>query len=160
MTQITFESIGMIRSPHKNIQGMPIQPASARGVPGKVEVDPRFQPGLQDVAGFSHLILLYHFHRVEELRLRVVPFLDDRERGVFSTRAPMRPNPIGLSVVRLRRVEGNVLYVLDIDVLDRTPLLDIKPFVPAFDGADKVTIGWIEQARQEIEGKRSDDRFL
>jgi len=159
LEQFTYESIGLIHSPHKNVEGMPIQPASARGVPGTVEIDPRFQPGLKDVEGFSHLILIYHFHQVSEVRLHVVPFLDEKERGVFSTRAPMRPNPIGMSVVRLDRVEENLLYVKDIDVLDHTPLLDFKPFVPDFDGAEEVKIGWLEGARGEIGEKRSDDRF-
>lgn len=159
LTRFTYQSIGTIHSPHENIKGMPIQPASARGISGTVEVDPRFQPGLKDLTGFSHLILMYHFHRVDEVRLHVVPFLDNQKRGVFSTRAPMRPNPIGLSVVRLVRVERNVLHVKDIDVLDGTPLLDIKPYVPEFDGAEEVNIGWIEGAKEEIDKKRSDDRF-
>jgi tRNA-Thr(GGU) m(6)t(6)A37 methyltransferase TsaA len=112
---------------------MPIQPAGACGVRGTVEVFPEFCGGLDDLGGFSRIILVYFFHRSHGYALRVVPFLDDRERGVFATRAPRRPNPIGLSVVRLVAVQGCRLVIEDVDVLDGTPVLDIKPYVPSID---------------------------
>lgn len=154
-----FKPIGVIRTPFTEQAGMPIQPAGARGVPGRVEVDPQYVDGLKDLDGFSHLILLYHFHQGEGYRLQVVPFLDDQPRGVFATRAPRRPNPIGLSVVRLLAVQDNVLQVENVDMLDGTPLLDIKPHVPEFDAAEKVCIGWVGEARLKAEEKPSDGRF-
>ena len=138
---------------------MPIQPAGATSVKGSVEVLSAFQDGLQDLGGFSHIILLYLFHRSRGFELKVVPFLDTTLRGVFATRAPKRPNPIGLSVVQLERIEGGVLYVEGIDVLDGTPLLDIKPYVPDFDAQVEARTGWLEQASKKAKGKRSDERF-
>jgi len=138
---------------------MPIQPAGAAGVQGTVEVWPEFVEGLKDLEGFSHIILLYHFHRAREVRLTVVPFMDSEPHGVFATRAPKRPNPIGLSVVRLIRVERNVLYIENVDILDGTPLLDIKPYVPEFDPLPVERVGWLERAQGKVQSKRSDDRF-
>ena len=156
-TELTLEPIGVIHSPFEEVAGMPIQPGRARGVEGSVEVDAAYEEGLQDLDGFSHIILLYHFHRSEGYRLRVVPFLDTEPRGLFATRAPRRPNPLGLSVVRLDRIEGRTLSILDVDVLDGTPLLDIKPFVPDFDAPGEARIGWIAQARKG--DVHADDRF-
>ena len=156
---ITYRPIGIIHSPFTDIAGMPIQPRGAAGVPGSVEVRPEFTAGLQDLAGFSHVILLYHFHRVQEARLTVTPFLDAQPRGVFATRAPQRPNPIGLSIVKLLGIEGNILHIENVDILDGTPLLDIKPYVPEFDQYPAERIGWLEQARGRVQGQRSDDRF-
>ena len=145
MSDITFRQIGTIYSPYTNTTAMPIQPRGALGVTGRVEVLPEFAEGLKDVSGFSHIYLIYHFHIAPGMRLYVVPFLDSAERGVFATRAPTRPNPLGLSVVRLREVCGNVLLVENLDVLDGTPLLDIKPYVPAFDHWDVESTGWLAQ---------------
>ncbi len=156
---ITFEPIGVIHSPFTKLEGMPIQPAWAAGVKGAVEVFPEYADGLKDLDGFSHIVLLYHFHRSKGHRLRVVPFMDAVERGLFATRAPKRPNAIGLSVVRLRKVEGRVLHIENVDILDGTPLLDIKPYVPAFDKATRVRTGWLEKARKTVTRKRSDQRF-
>ena len=156
---ITYRPIGIIHSPFTDIAGMPIQPRGAAGVRGSVEVRPEFAAGLQDLAGFSHVILLYHFHRVREARLTVTPFLDAQPRGVFATRAPQRPNPIGLSIVKLLGIEGNILHIENVDILDGTPLLDIKPYVPEFDQYPAERIGWLEQARGRVQGQRSDDRF-
>lgn len=138
---------------------MPIQPAGATSVKGQVEVLSAYQDGLQDLDGFSHIILLYLFHRSRGFELKVVPFLDTTSRGVFATRAPKRPNPIGLSVVQLERIEGRILHVQGIDVLDGTPLLDIKPYVPEFDVQVEVRTGWLEQANKKAQDKRSDGRF-
>ncbi|NOZ28000.1 MAG: tRNA (N6-threonylcarbamoyladenosine(37)-N6)-methyltransferase TrmO [Chloroflexi bacterium] len=157
--EIRYRPIGVVRSPFKDIAGMPIQPAGAAGVQGTVEVWPEFVEGLKDLEGFSHIILLYHFHRAREVRLTVVPFMDSEPHGVFATRAPKRPNPIGLSVVRLIRVERNVLYIENVDILDGTPLLDIKPYVPEFDPLPVERVGWLERAQGKVQSKRSDDRF-
>ena len=154
-----FTPIGTIRSPFTNPEGMPIQPAGATGVKGSVEVLSAYEDGLQDLDGFSHIILLYQFHRSRGFKLKVVPFMDTVLRGVFATRAPKRPNPIGLSVVRLERIEGRVLHVEGVDILDGTPLLDIKPYVPDFDGQAEVRTGWLEQAKKKAQDKRSDGRF-
>jgi tRNA-Thr(GGU) m(6)t(6)A37 methyltransferase TsaA len=124
-----------------------------------VEVFPEFAAGLQDLEGFSHIYLLYYLHKVRQSRLIVTPFLDNQPRGVFATRAPSRPNPIGLSLVELVRVEENLLIIQGIDVLDETPLLDIKPYVPEFEGTEDVRIGWLAQARGRIRDQRADDRF-
>jgi tRNA-Thr(GGU) m(6)t(6)A37 methyltransferase TsaA len=151
--------IGTIHSPYTEPQGMPIQTSGGAGVRGTVEVFEDFRRGLEDLDGFSHILLLYQFHRHRGYRLRVVPFMDTRPRGLFATRAPRRPNPIGLSLVRLRRIEGPVLHVEDLDILDGTPLLDIKPFVPEFDTRTGARTGWIEKARGGAAKLRSDDRF-
>ena len=155
-----FHPIGIIHTPFKDIKGMPIQPPGAAGIRGTVELKPKFAEGLKDLDGFSHIILIYHFHRVQESKLTVVPFLDPRPHGVFATRAPKRPNPIGLSVVRLLRVERNTLHIENVDILDGTPLLDIKPYVPEFDHHPTTRVGWLEQAKGKVQNKRSDDRFL
>ena len=125
-----YQPIGIIHTPFSRPEGMPIQPAGAVGITGSVEVLEQFRPGLKDLDGFSHIILLYQFHRSQGFSLEIVPFLDSKPRGVFATRAPKRPNPIGLSVVHLLRIEHNILYIENVDILDRTPLLDIKPYIP------------------------------
>jgi tRNA-Thr(GGU) m(6)t(6)A37 methyltransferase TsaA len=159
MNDIIFRRIGTIYSPYMTTADMPIQPRGAIGVAGRVEVFPEFSEGLADVAGFSHIYLLYHFHMVAEARLRVVPFLDAERRGVFATRAPARPNPLGLSVVRLREVRGDILLVENIDVLDGTPLLDIKPYVPVFDHWEVESTGWLAEKGFLARTMRADDRF-
>jgi tRNA-Thr(GGU) m(6)t(6)A37 methyltransferase TsaA len=151
--------IGVIRSPFTEPVDMPIQPPGAAGIKGTVEVLAEYAGGLKDLDGFSHIILLYHFDRTTGFALQVVPFLDTRSRGVFSTRAPRRPNPLGLSVVRLERIVDNVLHVDGVDILDGTPLLDIKPYVPAFDGPRDCRVGWLEDAGETVRDRRSDDRF-
>ncbi len=156
---IEYHQIGTIRSPFKDLEGMPIQPTGARGVKGSIEVDPEFKEGLKDLDGFSYIILLYHFHRSEGYSLSVKPFLDDETRGLFSTRAPKRPNPIGLSIVRVIEVRENTIYIQDVDVLDGTPLLDIKPYVPEFDKRDDCEIGWLDGRSKNVVDKRSDKRF-
>ena len=160
MTQsIQYHAIGLIHTPFEDIEGMPIQPAGAAGVRGTVEVFPEFEAGLADIDGFSHVILLYHLHRVQHAQLTVIPFMDTQPHGVFATRAPKRPNPIGLSVVKLVRVEKTTLVVENVDMLDGTPLLDIKPYVPAFDDQSDVRVGWLETTEDRVRRKRSDDRF-
>jgi len=156
---IELKPIGIIHSPFKDLNGMPIQPAAAAGVKGIVEVFEAYRAGLKDLEGFSHIILLYHFHRSQGFNLNVVPFMDSEPRGLFSTRAPKRPNPIGLSVVRLDKIEGGMLYIQNVDILDGTPLLDIKPYVPEFDAQVEVRTGWLHAARKTVSDRKSDDRF-
>jgi tRNA-Thr(GGU) m(6)t(6)A37 methyltransferase TsaA len=135
--------IGRIHTPFQRKSDTPIQPFRSEAV-GRVEVFEEYAEGLSDTEGFSHLILLYSFHMSKGYQLRVKPFLDDQSRGLFATRYPARPNQIGLSVVKLLRREGNILFTEGIDVLDQTPLLDIKPYVPDFAPKGKIRIGWLE----------------
>lgn len=157
--KIKYKPIGIIHSPFTELNNMPIQPAGAAGVEGTVEVFPQYDDGLKDLDGFSHLILLYHLHRSKDFKLHVVPFLDSISRGVFATRAPKRPNPIGLSVIKLQKIQGSILYVENVDILDGTPLLDIKPYIPDFDEQAEVRAGWLEETRKEVSKKKSDKRF-
>jgi tRNA-Thr(GGU) m(6)t(6)A37 methyltransferase TsaA len=159
MNEITYRPIGIIHSPFNEPNGMPIQPSGAEGAEGWVELFPEFAPGLKDVDGFSHLVLLYHFHLSEGYALEVVPFMDDTLRGVFATRAPKRPNPIGLSVVRLVGIQGSRLHVKDLDIVDGTPLLDIKPFVSEIDNRETTASGWLSDKAKGFRTKRSDERF-
>lgn len=156
---ITYEPIGIVHSPFTEPAGIPIQPAAGAEIEGTVEVFEPFRDGLADLDGFSHIVLLCHLHRSDGYRLRVVPYLDTVERGLFATRAPRRPNAIGLSVVRLERIEDGVLHIRGVDLIDGTPLLDIKPYVPPFDDPNDVRIGWLEAFKTRIPGHRSDERF-
>ena len=160
MTGITFKPIGTIYSPFKEPQGTPIQAAASREAKGWIDLLPEYQEGLEDLEGFSHLILLYQFHLSPGFSLRVKPFLDDQPRGVFATRAPARPNPIGFSVVRLERVAGTRLYIREVDLVDGTPLLDIKPYVPQFDCREEAKSGWLEKNLEKLNQARDDGRFL
>ena len=155
-----ISQIGTIHSPFTSLEGMPIQPVGASGVKGTIEILEDYADGLKDLDGFSHIILLYLFHRSRGFKLRVLPYMDTTLRGVFATRAPKRPNPIGLSVVRLEKIEGRVLNIDGVDILDGTPLLDIKPYVPDFDPQGEVRTGWLEKADKSAPGERSDDRFI
>ena len=159
MDEFEYRPIGIIHSPHKTPEGTPIQPTGARDVEGSIEVFPEYAAGLADLAGFSHIILLYHFHLSKKFSLKVKPFLDNQKRGLFATRAPSRPNPIGLSVVRLMGITEGNLRVQDVDVIDGTPLLDIKPYVPEFDVREVDQIGWIGLKTGKIEGVVDDGRF-
>ena len=158
---IAMRPIGIIHSPFTTLEGMPIQPGGAREVLGQVVLDPDLAPALADVDGFSHVYLLYCFHQSIGYKTTVTPYLDDTPRGLFATRAPKRPNPIGLSVVEVVAVAGNVLTVRGIDVLDGTPLFDIKPYAPAFDApAGAVRSGWLDGRKDAVAKTRSDDRFV
>ena len=140
MGDIKYDPIGIIPSPYNEIEGMPIQPCAATGVRGTIEINPEYAGGLKDLDGFSHIILIYHLHASKGFSLEVIPFLDDPPKGVFATRAPQRPNPIGLSIVKLIEVRGNILHIENVDILDNTPLLDIKPYVSQFD--DRIRLKW------------------
>jgi len=155
---ITLAAIGIIRSPFKEPTGMPIQPVFAEGTEGFVEVLPQYADGLRDLDGFERLWLLYSFHRAPPGPLRVVPFRDTTERGVFATRVPCRPNAIGLSCVRLLSVAGNILTICGVDILDGTPLFDIKPYVPKFDAFPNSRAGWCDQSPPSTR-THADDRF-
>jgi tRNA-Thr(GGU) m(6)t(6)A37 methyltransferase TsaA len=160
MTTFEFTSIGTIHSPHKSLSDMPIQPTGARDAIGYIDIDPKYAAGLQNIEGFSHIILLYAFHQSNGFSLKVTPFMDDTERGLFATRAPRRPNPIGFSVVELLGRAGNRLDICGVDVLSGTPLLDVKPYVPRFDAPDATRCGWLDDKAALSESLRSDDRFV
>ncbi len=157
--KIKYRAIGVIHSPFKNIEGMPIQPVGAQDVTGTVEVFPEFSAGLNDLDGFSHIILLYHFHQSRGFNLLVIPFMDTISRGLFATRSPKRPNPIGLSVAKLIRRENSILHVQNLDILDGTPLLDIKPYIPDIDQYPAERIGWLAQAKGSACQTKADNRF-
>jgi tRNA-Thr(GGU) m(6)t(6)A37 methyltransferase TsaA len=158
-SMIQFRPIGLIRTPFPDVEGMPIQPGASARATGLVELIPCLADGLQDIEQFSHLTLVWYMHRAGEESLRVVPFLDDQPHGIFATRAPARPNPIGISVVRLVSVDGARLHVEDLDMVDGTPLLDIKPYVPAFDNRSPARIGWYDGRLDHLVNTTSDRRF-
>lgn len=154
---IEYRYIGVIWSEHRKQEDTPIQPAYAEDSPGRVEVFPEYAPGLLDIEGFSHIYLLYHFHHAEPPQLIVRPFLQDEDHGVFATRAPCRPNGIGLSIVRLLRREKNILHVGGADMLNGTPLLDIKPYTAKFDNIETTCNGWqdfVDDPTANLRGKR------
>jgi tRNA-Thr(GGU) m(6)t(6)A37 methyltransferase TsaA len=154
MEKIVYQPIGVIRSKFLQKEGMPIQAALSKSA-GRVEILPEYQSGLKDLDGFSHIILVYHFHLSKGYSLLSKPFLDNEEHGVFAIRAPKRPNPIGISIVRLEKIDKNILYVKGLDVIDRTLLLDIKPYVPRFDVMADAKDGWLKGNRSH----GSDGRF-
>jgi len=157
--QITYSPIGTIHSPFTDIFGMPIQPTGARAVRGTVEISEEYAEGLADLEGFSRIILIYAFHKCASCQLTVTPFLDTTTHGIFATRAPCRPNAIGISIVRLVAVNGCELIIEDVDVLDGTPLLDIKPYVPLFDCYPDEKSGWLTGCKDTVVLKKSDRRF-
>lgn len=156
---ITYRPIGCIRTPFRELAGMPIQPPGARGIAGTVVMDEAYREGLKGLEEFSHIFLLYHFHLCEGYALQVKPFLGDAEQGIFACRSPKRPNPIGLSVVRLIRIDGLTLHIEDVDMVDGTPLLEIKPYVPIFDAAADAKTGWLSEKAVHVFKARSDGRF-
>jgi tRNA-Thr(GGU) m(6)t(6)A37 methyltransferase TsaA len=156
---INYLSIGTIHSPFYELSNMPIQPFSEFSASGTVEILPEFSTGLIDLEGFSHILLIYHLHESHRIALTVTPFLDSKPHGVFATRAPNRPNPIGISVVKLVKVVGNILHVENLDILDGTPLLDIKPYVPEFDSPTEINLGWLETVKGNARSMHSDKRF-
>lgn len=159
MDEVVYKPIGIIESPYASREGMPIQAAGGEGVRGRIRLFAEYVQGLQDLDGFSHLILIYHFHLTRETQLVVTPFLDTMPRGVFATRSPNHPNPIGLSIVRLLEVIGNILEIEDLDIVNGTPLLDIKPYVPLFDHRQPERLGWLAKAGEGARRTRSDKRF-
>ena len=159
MNEIRYKSIGIIHTPFKEAKGTPIQPTASVDNEGKVEIFPEFSDGLQDLENFSHIFLIYHFHLSKKASLKLKPFMDDNEHGIFAIRAPSRPNPIGISVVRLSKIENNILYIKDVDIIDGTPLLDIKPYVPEFDIRKVTKNGWLERNVYKLGKTKDDERF-
>jgi tRNA-Thr(GGU) m(6)t(6)A37 methyltransferase TsaA len=155
MIPVTYGPIGIIHTPFKEKAATPIQGNYDPDSIGEVEVFPQYGEGLKNIAGFSHLILIYHFHLAEGCSLVTSPFLDDEGKGIFSIRHFNRPNPIGISVVRLDQVNGNILTIGEVDIIDGTPLLDIKPYIPDFDIRREVRKGWYEHARNRTEYERN-----
>ena len=160
LDSILFTPIGIVHSPFKTREGMPIQSAAARDVAGTIELYEPYADGLKDLDGFSHIFVIYHFHLSKDYNLHVIPFMDTEYRGLFSTRAPRRPNPIGLSILRLEKVEGHILHVLDVDILDSTPLLDIKPYVTKIDVRVTQKEGWLSDKVEKLENTCADSRFV
>jgi len=159
MNEIKYTPIGTIHSQFRESKGTPIQSSVAKDIHGTVEVFPEYADGLRDLEGFSHIILLFHFHLAGKSSLKVKPYLDNEVRGIFSTRAPCRPNPIGISIVRLIGIEDTILQIQDVDIIDGAPLLDIKPYVPAFDVRDTVKIGWLQKNIHKLSMSKDDGRF-
>lgn len=158
---IRYTPIGTIHSPFREPNGVPIQSATARDVEGSVEIFPQYIGGLKDISGFSHLILIYHFHLACRGKLQVRPYLERRRKhGIFSTRSPARPNSIGISTVRLEGIRGKRLRIRDVDVVDGTPILDIKPYVPNFDYRRADKIGWYSGKLEKLRYTKADNRFL
>jgi tRNA-Thr(GGU) m(6)t(6)A37 methyltransferase TsaA len=157
--EVSYHPIGIIHSPFKKHKGTPIQPKAGKNKEGTVELFKEYSEGLKDLNEFSHIILIYHLHLAGDPALHVKPYLENQYRGIFATRAPVRPNSIGLSVVRLEKVEGNMLHIKDLDIIDGTPLLDIKPYVPEFDRQEKIKIGWLERYIENFPDTRDEGRF-
>ena len=161
--KITIEQIGTIHSPFCKLENMPVQPKGARDTIATIEIKEEFVRGLKDLDGFNFIYLIYYFHKVKKHKLEVLPFNEKSgtKRGVFSTRTPMHPNSLGLSVVELLGVEGNIVTIKGVDILDGTPLIDIKPYIENFDKVDLVpTSGWMKASLEEVSRKKSDDRFV
>jgi tRNA-Thr(GGU) m(6)t(6)A37 methyltransferase TsaA len=155
--KLVLDPIGWIETPFREPAGTPIQPSRARGALGKVRLYPGFHAGLKDIEGFERIWLVYWFHAAPAANLLVTPFLDTVERGVFATRAPARPSPVGISAVRLLAVSGGVLEVADVDIVDGAPLLDVKPYVPEFDCYPSSKAGWFDETNSRR--RLADERF-
>lgn len=158
--QITIKPIGIIHTPYTDIFQMPIQPFAAEGIKGFIELFPEYREGLTDLDGFSHITLLYHFHKTQGYQLKVTPFMDDVERGIFACKAPKRPNAIGLSTVKLIGIEDTIIHIEMVDMLNGTPLIDIKPFFHGYDNRLDAVSGWLDKkGRIPVEKMKSDERF-
>jgi tRNA-Thr(GGU) m(6)t(6)A37 methyltransferase TsaA len=143
--EIEYKPIGVIHTRFTDTKSAPIQGVFAKNAKGEVELFPEYTEGLKDLEGFSHIILIYHFHLSKRYSLVSMPFLEDEQHGIFSIRHFNRPNPIGMSVIKIDKVRGNILEISEVDIIDGTPLLDIKPFVPLFDNRDNAKGGWTER---------------
>ena len=156
---VTIKPIGIIHTPYNRIEDMPIQPKGASEVEGYILLDEDYIEGLKDLEGFSHIYLIYSFHQAKRTEMLVTPFMDIEKRGVFATRSPLRPNHIGISIVELKKVEGHKIFIEGVDMLDGTPLLDIKPYIEKFDRVKGSRSGWLQASDEQISKKRSDNRF-
>jgi len=152
--KIIFHPIGVIHSPHKVMSKTPIQPVFCSDIKGTVVLDAEYADGLKDLQGFSHIYLFYYFHQSQKTCLRLKPYLSDQEHGIFATRAPHRPNKLGMSVVRLMKIEDTILHVKDIDILDGTPLFDIKPYIQRFDSRENIRSGWQDTIPDDVASVR------
>jgi len=160
MDEIKYHPIGVVHSPFKEPKGTPIQPTAALGIKATVEIYHEYEEGLQDLESFSHIIIIYHFHLSKHYNLKVKPYMDNKLHGVFATRSPSRPNPIGLSVVRLISIEKNILNIQNIEIIEGTPVLDIKPYIPEFTTNEKIKIGWLENNIHKLSQSKDDGRFI
>lgn len=160
MTSITYQPIGIIHSKFKEPKGTPIQPAAGKNITAEVEVFPQYIEGLEDLGDFSHIMLLFHFHFSKSFSLKVKPYMDTNFHGVFATRAPSRPNSIGISIVRLIKIKENILHIKDVDIVDGTPLLDIKPYVPEFAATETIKTGWLNENVHKLDTSKDDGRFV
>jgi len=158
MSNVQYRPVGIVHSPFKSGEGSPRQAVGAEGSRGTIEVDPDLVEGLADLDGFSHVLVIFHMHRVTDGRLTAHPPWDDKPHGVFATCSPYRPNPIGVSVVRLDRVEGNVLQISNLDMLDGSPVLDLKPYVPDLFPRDELRVGWLEGKVRGMTRSRTGER--
>ena len=158
MQTITYTPIGVVHSPFAMLAGMPIQTVAAAGVAATIELEPSYAAGLADIDQFSYVLVISHLHLMQGYALEVTPFMDTQTHGVFATRSPRRPNPIGLSIVRLIRVEGATLHIEEVDLVDGTPVLDIKPYVPQLDDRVAERIGWFAEHVHKVYEVRADDR--
>jgi tRNA-Thr(GGU) m(6)t(6)A37 methyltransferase TsaA len=157
MDKVVFQPVGIIHTPFTEPQGTPISTIAGRGIKGTVEIFNEFVDGLKDIEGFSHLFLIYYMNRVSKKGLTGIPFMDDKPHGVFAMRSPLRPNHIGVSIVRLMAVHENILDIEDLDILDNTPLLDIKPYIPEMD--DECRTGWFKGKIYKMQNTRDDGRY-
>lgn len=159
MQKIVYKPIGVIHSGYKQIEGVPIQGALSRNSKGKVEVFPEYKAGLKGLEEFSHIILLYHFHLAKGYSLLSKPFLENEKHGIFAIRAPKRPNPIGFSTVKLEKIVENILHISEVDIVDGTMLLDIKPYVSKFDVRIGTKDGWLAETLEGVKEHKSDNRY-
>jgi len=160
MQQITYKPIGIIHSPFLTLNNIPIQNVGATEEIATIEIFPEFVDGLKDLEGFSHIILLYHLHLVQNSALIVKPFMDTMPRGIFATRSPIRPNPIGFTIVKLVGINNNLLTIKHFDMLNNTPLLDMKPYISTIDEIKDSKSGWLTGKIQNFETTKSDSRFI
>ncbi len=159
MENYQYKPVGIIHSKYKKKEGVPIQGVLSKDSKGWIEIFPEYKDGLIDLDVFSHIFLIYQFHLSKGYSLLTKPFLEDKEHGIFATRAPKRPNPIGISIVKLEKIEENKLYIDEVDIIDGTPLLDIKPFIPEFDSRENTNVGWIGSKLKNKDRHISDNRF-
>ena len=158
--QVVLNILGKIKTPWHTLENMPIQPTGAKGVKGVIELSPEYYSGIKEIENFSHIILIYELHLVTDPQLEVIPFMDTTSKGIFATRSPKRPNKIGISIVEIERVENNKIYILDVDMINDSPILDIKPFFEDFDNRFNTKKGWLATKNNiDKEHFKSDNRF-
>jgi len=155
-----LEPIGLIHTPYTQLKQMPIQAKGAADTNATLEIDALYQEGLKDLEGFSHIYIFYHFHKATRIELEVTPFMDTKKRGVFATRSPLRPSHMGMSITQIISVCDNIVTIQGIDVLDGTPLIDIKPYIPQFDSVSRVKTGWMDKDESKVIDQTSDGRFV